>query len=282
MLGINYTETFIDSSTIQYGTRWEWRRLAATLLNLLNGGMMTETESVQHLGWYHSGYLPHFDCAKTLQFITFRLADSLPQKELQLIKEKVSVAPKYKRQMIRRRTVEAWLDSGYGCCALGHPECARVLEEQLLKSHGDRYHLLAWCVMPNHIHVLIQPLIPLSKILHSWKSYTSHWAINNNSRLNLGINDNMFWTRDYFDRYIRDEQHYFAVMNYIHNNPVAAGLCVLAEDWRWSSAWALSNSGGEPPPVPAGGDAEGSVVRRRFPAASRRRSRRVAMPRGQW
>jgi putative transposase len=42
--------------------------------------------------------------------------------------------------------------------------------------------------------------------------------------------------RDYWDRYIRDERHLVAVIKYIHENPVTAGLCTTARDWPWSSA----------------------------------------------
>ncbi len=44
------------------------------------------------------------------------------------------------------------------------------------------------------------------------------------------------WHREYWDRYIRDERHFHAVVNYIHRNPVKARLVHDAQEWSWSSA----------------------------------------------
>ncbi len=53
-----------------------------------------------------------------------------------------------------------------------------------------------------------------------------------------GATKNQLWMREYWDRYIRDEKHFHATVNYIYNNPVKAGLCAEAHDWPWSSAYA--------------------------------------------
>ena len=44
------------------------------------------------------------------------------------------------------------------------------------------------------------------------------------------------WMREYWDRYIRDDRHFAATVDYIHQNPVKAGLTRRSEDWPWSSA----------------------------------------------
>lgn len=96
---------------------------------------------------------------------------------------------------------------------------------------GARYRLLVWIVMPNHIHMLIEVWqTPLGKILKDIKSYTAKEA---NKVLGR---EGTFWEDDYFDRYIRDEDHYRRVVRYIENNPVKAGLVRMAADWPWSSA----------------------------------------------
>jgi putative DNA methylase len=83
--------------------------------------------------------------------------------------------------------------------------------------------------MPNHVHVLIQMMDePLANIIHSWKSYTAHEA----NKL-LG-RKGAFWMPDYFDRYIRDKEHFIATVEYILQNPVKAGLVDTAENWSWS------------------------------------------------
>ena len=74
------------------------------------------------------------------------------------------------------------------------------------------------------------------KIVQSWKSYTGRWVLAHNAELGLGVPGSSpgkaFWMREYWDRYIRDKKHYEAVVDYIHNNPVKAGLCTTATNWR--------------------------------------------------
>ena len=186
--------------------------------------------------WYSRGYLPHFDSKEKIQSITFRLADSLPQIKLKELDERLALIFGDKRDLEKRKTIEQWLDSGIGCCALKHPEVAELVQETLLKFDGDRYRLLAWCIMPNHVHVVIEPAEKLGKIVQSWKSYTGRWGMMKNAKLGLGVPGKRFWMREYWDRYIRNEDHLKSVLDYIHGNPVSAGLCKHPEEWRWSSA----------------------------------------------
>ncbi len=187
--------------------------------------------------WYSRGYLPHLDSPGLLQFITFRLADSLPQETLRALEDELRSVSEAGRESARRRKIEQWLDAGMGCCALRHPEVARYVQASLLHFHGERFQLHAWCVMPNHVHVLIEPLRDLASIVQGWKSFSARWVLRNRARLGLDIREGeRFWMREYWDRYIRDEKHYLSSVNYIHQNPVAAGLCGAAEEWPWSSA----------------------------------------------
>ncbi len=186
---------------------------------------------------YTRGYLPHYDSNYIHQFITFRLADSLPQTKLRQLEQELQVYPIDRQDVERRKQIEAWLDAGMGCCALRHPKMAAVMAETLLKFDGDRYQLCAWCVMPNHVHGLIRPDASLARIVQSWKSYTGRWAFAHNAELGLGVPGKALWMREYWDRYIRDDHHYRSVVEYIHNNPVQAGLCEQPGDWKWSSAY---------------------------------------------
>lgn len=190
-----------------------------------------------HHGWYSRGYLPHLDIPGILQFITFRLADSLPQAIHKQLEQEFLQVPVSIRERERRKKIEYWLDAGLGCCALRHPIVAELMQQTLQKFDGERYRLIAWCIMPNHVHVLIEPVFSLPKIVQSWKSFTGRWAIANNTELGLGIPGRQFWMREYWDRYIRDEAHFYSTINYIHNNSVKAKLCAAATDWPWSSAY---------------------------------------------
>jgi REP element-mobilizing transposase RayT len=136
-------------------------------------------------------------------------------------------------RIVLQRRIERYLDQGYGETFLKRPEVARMVQNSLLKFDGIRYHLFSWVVMPNHVHCLMTRFeeYELSDILHSLKSFTSHEA---NKILRR---DGQFWIEEYFDRYIRNEQHFARTVRYIENNPVKAGLCREPGDWPYSSAW---------------------------------------------
>jgi REP element-mobilizing transposase RayT len=225
------------------------------------GGATLDQHGISPLGksWYSRGYLPHRDEIGLLQSITFRLADSLPQEklkelevELEDLKKKAelglgvpgSAEPQLGSSINieaeKRKRIEAWLDAGMGCCALRHPKMATVMEDTLLKFDGEKYRLLAWCVMPNHVHVLIEAMMPLGGIVQSWKSYTGRWGLTRNAELGLGVPGKDFWMREYWDRYIRNEKHLADTIAYIHNNPAKAGLCHADEKWQWSSSRLLA------------------------------------------
>jgi len=146
----------------------------------------------------------------------------------------------------RCKRVEAYLDTGAGSCWLRDPRIAELVENALLHIDGKRYRLHAWVVMPNHVHVLITPVegFSLSDILHTWKSYTAKEA----NRV-LGRRGK-FWQEEYFDRYIRNENHYWVAVEYIELNPVKARLCEVKEQWRFGSARRRENAG-ETPALPA-------------------------------
>jgi putative DNA methylase len=180
-------------------------------------------------GWYSRNYLPHLDAPGLLQSVTFRLHDALPEEVVERL------AGELKRGEIsdteKRRRVEAYMDAGHGACWLRRADIAELVQGALWHFDGQRYRLLAWCVMPNHVHVLIETVegYPLHQVVHSWKSYTANLA---NQWLGR---DGPFWYRDYFDRYVRDAEHFARVVFYIENNPVKAGLVARAEEWRFSS-----------------------------------------------
>jgi len=189
-------------------------------------------------GWYSRGYLPHCDVPHLIQSVTYRLADSLPQAMLAELKEELGHLAETEREIERRKRIEEWLDAGMGCCALAHPDVAQYVQNAFLHFHGERYHLHAWCIMPNHVHVLIEPLVDLAGLVQGWKSYTARWILGKNEQLALKIPaSGQLWMREYWDRYIRDAEHYQKAVEYIHRNPVKAGLCHCAEDWPWSSAF---------------------------------------------
>jgi REP element-mobilizing transposase RayT len=187
-------------------------------------------------GWYSRGYLPHFDSDNEIQSLNFRLWDAVPmriiegwRRELGWRKDLKQTDP---RAVALRQRIEAYEDAGYGACFLRDTQIAELNENALLFFDGVRYRLLAWCVMPNHVHSLIQMVegYSLGGILHSWKSYTAKKA----NRI-LG-RSGQSWHEDYYDRYIRDDDHLRIAIDYIEQNPVKAGLVQDATQWKHSSA----------------------------------------------
>jgi type I restriction enzyme R subunit len=121
------------------------------------------------------------------QFVTFRLADSLPVSKLnQWISERnhwMKEHPEpwsddeweeYSRLFPVR--MEEWIDAGSGECLLGCPENSKIVVECLRHFDGERYALDQFVVMPNHVHAIVAPVgsHSLSKITQTWKSFTSH------------------------------------------------------------------------------------------------------------
>lgn len=182
--------------------------------------------------WHSRGYLPHREGGEIPQSITFRLYDSLPQTLLDEWRKELAQLTETERQTERRKRIDSALDAGYGECWLREPRIGKLVEDALLHFDGQRYQLHAWSVMPNHVHVLATPLhgYSLSSILHSWKSFTAKEANR------LLERSGAFWLEEYFDRAIRDDNHFNKVIEYIENNPVKAGLCQRASDWLYGSA----------------------------------------------
>jgi HsdR family type I site-specific deoxyribonuclease len=191
---------------------------------------------------WHSGILPHRDKEGLIQFITFRLADSLPQEVLQKVENEIKNLSDTDKPIQKRIKYEQWLDNGLGCCALAHPEMAQVVVEALKYHDGEKYDLLAWSVMPNHVHVLIKANSNLSRIIQSWKSFTGKWALANDKKYNLGIAKEAaeFWMPEYWDRFIRDEQHFNNTIKYILENPKKANLPNHSTAYRYTGC-AISN-----------------------------------------
>jgi REP element-mobilizing transposase RayT len=131
----------------------------------------------------------------------------------------------------RAAFVEDALDSGWGECLL-KGDAARAIEDVLKHDDGLHYRLIAWCVMPTHVHVLVhlEHGVSLSSIVQTWKSVSAHKINQHLAR------KGQVWHREYYDRYMRDSDQANTAIQYIENNPVKAGLCAHPKDWRYSSA----------------------------------------------
>lgn len=169
-------------------------------------------------GWYKSNKLPHFDCDKVYQFITFRLYDSVPREVIIKWKSELDIADKTKSDSKEANELQQKImkfeDKGFGECFLKNKQVYDIVAKSILFFDKIRYNVIEWCIMPNHVHILIKPIEgnSLPEIMHSLKSFTANKA---NKILNR---KGKFWMRDYFDRYIRNDNHFQAVIEYIRRN----------------------------------------------------------------
>ncbi len=209
------------------------RDLGARVGRLRSERARTQRGRSQSSPWRSRGYLPHFDRPGLVQAITFRLVDSLPREFLDKCERELAALPAKERQTEKEKRIAAMLDRGAGECLLRDHRIAQTVEGALLYFEAERYRLLCWCIMPNHVHTMIEtfPSHPLEQVLHSWKSFTSKEANRTLGRAG------QLWQAEYHDRFIRDDEHYASTFRYIEKNPVKAGLVAEAADWRWSSAW---------------------------------------------
>ncbi|MEM9236957.1 MAG: (E)-4-hydroxy-3-methylbut-2-enyl-diphosphate synthase [Verrucomicrobiota bacterium] len=194
-----------------------------------------------------ASFLPHWTVPGGTYAITFRLADSLPGAVIDDYQQRRNVllarleklvrssgSRSVREELMSLRTelsdlrlavVEQALDHGHGTCLFNNEELADLMTECLRHFDGDRYDLLAWCVMPNHVHAVVRPYVDheLSKITHTWKTYTAHEI---NKRIG---HEGPVWQKESYDHLVRDAQDLRAQVEYVLRNPAKAGLT----DWKW-------------------------------------------------
>ena len=182
-----------------------------------------------------SGDLPHWRQQGTTYFVTFRLADSLPQEKLKQWTDErdawLANHPEPHDEATRReyydlfpQRLQQWLDAGSGSCALAVPEVKKLVEDALRHFDGQRYRLHEFVVAPNHVHVLVSPSgeHTLSEVLHSWKSFTAHEILKVARRgravTALSFENNTVWQKESFDHIVRSPASMEKFRDYIRNH----------------------------------------------------------------
>ena len=170
---------------------------------------------------FYRRHLPHIHLLDHPTFVTFRLHGSLP----------AGMVP----ANTAFEVADAILDKTVsGPHWLRQPEIASIVVDAIDFSAQELrgFHSHAFVVMSNHVHLLLTPRIPLIHALHSLKSFTAH-------RANLVLQrTGPFWQQESFDHVVRSDKEFQKITNYIHHNPVQAGMVSVPEDFPWSSAWA--------------------------------------------
>ncbi|MCH2205716.1 MAG: transposase [Lentisphaerales bacterium] len=288
--------------------------------------------------WHSRGYIPHYEADHKYQFITYRLADSLPNYLMAKVsqfdteqglnttlgaplsdaakgigtnsKSNYSEAPLSDAAKARHRRlfIENILDKSYGSCLLKIPEVAEQVISSWKYFDQEKYDLIAYTVMPNHVHLLIKvyPNQKIGNLVRSWKLFTTNFVLNNDVFLEAYLSaasesgtlttekdDSIrhaasesgapssiesaasesgapssiesaasesgapssiksatakngtpnlkkkfsIWQREYWDRFIRDQNHFNQTIQYIHHNPVKAKLTDSKKDWPWSDCY---------------------------------------------
>jgi Rad3-related DNA helicase len=180
---------------------------------------------------FRGRHLPHWTQEGATYFVTFRLADSIPQEKilqwkrereewLQKNPEPLSASQKAEYHGQFTRQIHEWLDSGLGACWLREPGFSAAVRDALLFFDGQRYVLGHFVIMPNHVHALVRPLQGhlLREILHSWKSFTA-------TRINKELGrTGKFWQDESFDCIVRNAAQLEKIAAYIRENGSNAGL----------------------------------------------------------
>jgi len=157
-----------------------------------------------------------------VQHIVFGLDDAMPR----------SVPSSLADAAKRADWADREFDRGHGSRLLANRIHAAEVERCLLHNDAEHYALAAWCIMPTHVHVVVEQFNghSLAEVVQAWKSVTSH-VINRSERRRGAL-----WRREYFDRFMRSEEQFTWTVAYVENNPVVAGLVQAPEEWPFSSA----------------------------------------------
>lgn len=175
--------------------------------------------------------LPHRQQDGITYFVTFRLVDAIPTNLLDQWRSErdgwLKFHPKpwdtkteTHYQKLFTAKLEHWLDSGHGSCTLREPRLRSILDVELRKSDSLNYQHHSWVIMPNHVHALFTLASgqSLATTLHQWKGSSAN-AMNKHSGKHGRL-----WMKDYFDRMVRDAEHFWRCARYIRRNPKKARL----------------------------------------------------------
>jgi len=199
---------------------------------------------------FYRRHLPHWQPAGAVFFVTFRLADSIPISVIKLLQkvraqEETRLNNNYMDELpIQDFLEEEWyfrkldteLDNqNTGPHWLNKPEIASIIVDALNYRHMRFFDLYAFCIMPNHVHVVFEPLkmdgrdyYKLNQIMQSLKRFTARQA-----NIVLG-REGTFWQEESYDHVIRDVDELKRIMYYVITNPQKAGLVKNWDDWRWT------------------------------------------------
>ena len=191
---------------------------------------------------YYRRRLPHIQIAGSTYFVTFRLKDSLPKDALERLAEetaKIKKLPKDEADIEHRAwfgKFDEYLDRVLsGEAFLKNEQVANLIAKSIHYRDGKVYDLVAFCIMPNHVHLIIMPMektegifYSLTEILQSLKRHTARHS-------NLLLDrSGAFWQDESYDHVVRNQAELERIIKYVLNNPVKAGLVDEWNKWKWT------------------------------------------------
>ena len=186
---------------------------------------------------FHRRNLPHIYIPERTYFVTFRLKDSLPLQKILELKSSVEFnsAPQSKSEKYEKdkkffaKYDELLNKSNFGKCYLKNEKVAEIVVSTIQFLNKKDYNLIAYCIMPNHVHLLFtlrERSRSVDKIMQSIKRYSAR-EINR-----LVKRSGSLWQAESYDHVVRDEDEQFRIIEYVMNNPVKAGLVEDWKDWK--------------------------------------------------
>jgi REP element-mobilizing transposase RayT len=197
---------------------------------------------------YYRRHLPHYPPPDATYHVVFRLAGSLPREVIERLRyereaeeKRISGFGNARRKSDEWHAHQAAYFERYDACLdessvgprwLADEQVARVVTEALRYRDGAEYDLLAYCVMPNHVHMVHSTVgrngIPTYIMLQSLKRHTARKA-------NIILRrSGTFWQDESYDHVIRNGEELEQTVWYVLNNPVKAGLASSWEQWQWT------------------------------------------------
>ncbi|RRA98054.1 transposase [Larkinella rosea] len=199
--------------------------------------------------------LPHLQYVGATFFITFCLKGSLPTEVVRRLIEEHQYTLRQIQQPSQNETanehkryfakIDGILDrcqSGYNW--LQNPVIAEIVAEKIKSYDGEKYDLIAYCIMPNHVHLVVDSSIQLEgldgNIQAIDRNYEQLFTVlqqikGNTYQANKVLGrSGAFWQPESYDHVVRNDQELKNIINYTLQNPVKAGLVPDWRDWPFS------------------------------------------------
>ena len=194
--------------------------------------------------------LPHFQVKGCTMFITWRNAFTLPESILQSLsllnkeyeEKSRSLSQRYQKFMYaqyQRKRFDAF-DEAIGALNAGATDLSKspideVVPDILYSNDGVYYDLIAFCVMPNHVHLIITPLLDDSGNYFKYDNIMQTIKQSSAARINAILGKSgQIWMHESYDRIIRNDRELNATISYLVQNPVKTGLVKDGIEWKYN------------------------------------------------